>query len=319
MTLLVVATLLSLIGVPVLLMAWLLRRSESLVIWGVKAGAVTAATLALFDLGNWSMLSVYGRYGLLLVVTAALVGGVRRMRRTPVWRRPEGWGWVRFGAAVLLLGAAGAALWEVRGAQEVPPAPVELAFPMDRPPLYVASGGSRPLMNPHMKVGAPAFSAWRGQLWALDLVALYPWGGRARGLYPTQLDRFAIFGAPVYAPCAGSVVRVEGALPDLTPPARDTTNKAGNYVMVKCGPSAYVVLAHLQQGSVAVASGDSVAVGTRLGAVGNSGNSWEPHLHLHAQRGPGTATPLDADPRPMTFGGRFLVRNDVVEAGGTGR
>ena len=51
---------------------------------------------------------------------------------------------------------------------------------------------------------------------------------------------------------------------------------------------------------VTVQSGDSVTTGARLGKIGNSGNSWE-----HAQRSPGGATPLDADPRPMTFDGTF--------------
>lgn len=58
---------------------------------------------------------------------------------------------------------------------------------------------------------------------------------------------------------------------------------------------------------VTVQSGDSVTTGARLGKIGNSGNSWE-----HAQRSPGGATPLDADPRPMTFDGTFPVRNDLL-------
>jgi hypothetical protein len=195
---------------------------------------------------------------------------------------------------------------------QVPPAPVDLTVPLREGAFYVASGGSQPLTNPHMKVGDPALEAWRGQLWALDVVELYPSGTRARGLYPTALDRFAIFGTPVYAPCDGPVTATQDTLPDLVPPARDTTNKAGNYVMLRCGAEAYVLLAHLKQGSLTVQPGDSVATGAHLGAVGNSGNSWEPHLHVHAQRGPGGATILDADPRPMTFDGRFPIRNDLV-------
>jgi hypothetical protein len=46
--------------------------------------------------------------------------------------------------------------------------------------------------------------------------------------------------------------------------------------------------------------------------VGNSGNSDEPHLHIHAQR-PGVLwDPFKGDPLPMRFEGRFLVRNDRI-------
>jgi len=91
--------------------------------------------------------------------------------------------------------------------------------------------------------------------------------------------------------------------------------KAGNYVVLCCGPGAYVFLAHLQHESVQVEPGDSVSTGRQLAAIGNSGNSWEPHLHLSAQRSAGAATVLDADPRPLTFDGRFPIRNGVIRTG----
>jgi hypothetical protein len=64
-----------------------------------------------------------------------------------------------------------------------------------------------------------------------------------------------------------------------------------------------VELAHLQRRSVRVAAGDPVTAGTPLGLVGNSGNTSEPHLHVHAETDAGEGV-------PMTFEGRFLIRND---------
>jgi hypothetical protein len=61
--------------------------------------------------------------------------------------------------------------------------------------------------------------------------------------------------------------------------------------------------------------GDSVTTGTRLGEIGNSGNSWEPHLHLSAQRSPGARTLLDGDPKAMTFDRTFPLRNEVIRKG----
>ena len=42
-------------------------------------------------------------------------------------------------------------------------------------------------------------------------------------------------------------------------------------------------LAHMQRNSVRVAVGDVVKPGDVLGLVGNSGNTSEPHLHIHVQ------------------------------------
>ena len=312
MILLVVSSILSLVVLPTLALIWVALRSECRLLWGLKATAVGSYVLATFYLGSWHMLSYYGRYALLgLFVIMATYGGWHMGRRI-FWTRPEGWQWVGPSLAGLLLLLSGTGLLQVYQAHRVPEDPVHLTFPLRSDAFYVASGGSQSLMNPHMKVGAPKLQRWRGQLWGLDIVQLYPTGNRAKGLYPTVLDQYAIFGTPIYAPCNGVVEAAEESLPDLSPPTRDTTRKAGNYVLLRCAPDAYVLLAHLKRQSVQVQPGDSVTTGTRLGQVGNSGNSWEPHLHVSAQSSVGETTILDADPRPMTFNGAFPVRNAVL-------
>ena len=318
MTLLFVSTIFSLVVVPALTLIWVASRSPCRLLWGLKAAAVGSYILATVYLGGWHMLSYYGRYALLgLFVGMAGYGGWR-MRRRIFWTRPDGWQWAGPLLAGLLLLLSGAGLQQVYQAQRVPENPVNLTFPLRGGAFYVASGGSRALMNPHMKVGAPELRKWRGQLWGIDVVQLYPSGNRAAGPYPTALDRYAIFDTPVYAPCNGIVEATEESLPDLTPPTRDTTRKAGNYVLLRCAPDAHVLLAHLKRQSVQVQPGDSVTTGTRLGRVGNSGNSWEPHLHVSAQSSVGETTILDAEPRPMTFNGAFPVRNDVLRPPSTG-
>ncbi len=47
--------------------------------------------------------------------------------------------------------------------------------------------------------------------------------------------------------------------------------------------------------------------------VGNSGNTGEPHLHIHAQGIGPVGAPLGGDPRPVNFNGRFAVRGDRIE------
>lgn len=57
-------------------------------------------------------------------------------------------------------------------------------------------------------------------------------------------------------------------------------------------------------GSIQVKKGEKVDTNRIIGRVGNSGNTSEPHLHIHAERkGKGV---------PILFNGRFLIRNDLI-------
>ena len=89
----------------------------------------------------------------------------------------------------------------------------------------------------------------------------------------------------------------------------DAVNKAGNFVMIDCGDF-IITLAHMQNGSVAVRVGDNVTLGALVGRIGNSGQTGEPHLHIHAQRGLGAENPFGGEPLPLLIDGRYLVRND---------
>ncbi|RNE48249.1 M23 family metallopeptidase [Corynebacterium alimapuense] len=55
----------------------------------------------------------------------------------------------------------------------------------------------------------------------------------------------------------------------------------GNHVIVAHDDGTAAVYAHLRKDSLTVASGQRVNTGQQLGEVGNTGNSSEPHLHVH--------------------------------------
>jgi hypothetical protein len=57
---------------------------------------------------------------------------------------------------------------------------------------------------------------------------------------------------------------------------------------------------------------DEVRTGEKIGLVGNSGNSTEPHLHIHARSVDASASLNEGDGVPLLFDGRFLVRNSLV-------
>ena len=300
--------------VPVLLIARLfqVRRLSLLASMLYLTGLITyiAATAIA---GVWLALPWYTALAYLSVTAVAVLwrgGDIRTLRWTPA-----GWfGYVEFAVcAAFAAGASGLFVQSVaaRRAPATEPA-INLSFPLTGGAYYVANGGGGELANAHLETLAERARAYRGQSYGVDLVRIDERGLRA-GLTPTSLSHYASVGEPVLAPCEGQVLLVENAAADMTPPARDTSLLAGNFVVLDCGV-AQVFLAHLQQGSVSVRPGQTVLAGARLGAIGNSGNSDEPHLHIHAQRAAaiGSASLLDGTPVPMTFYGRALARNDIV-------
>lgn len=109
---------------------------------------------------------------------------------------------------------------------------------------------------------------------------------------PRSAGLGAIFGADVLAPVAGTVERVRNHVPDNLPGACNHAERWGNYVVIRLDAGGWALLAHLQQGSIAVLPGMRVEVGTLLGRAGNSGRSTFAHLHLQLQSAPepGAAT-----------------------------
>lgn len=130
------------------------------------------------------------------------------------------------------------------------------------------------------------------------------------------------FGRPVLAPSAGRVVRVVEEFEDnegldsfprrsLLDDLRRPDWVYGNYVVLEASPSRFLLLAHLEKGSVVVSKGESVARGDPIARAGNSGNSLSPHLHVHAMD---RADPSDPEVRgvPILFT-RFVEIRGVGE------
>ena len=179
--------------------------------------------------------------------------------------------------------------------------PVRLSSPLRGGAFYVGQGGNSPLINYH--------NTHATQRYAMDILELNDAGTRAASLYPADLERYVIFGRAVRSPCDGTIVAAVDGLADNIPPRRTATHPTGNHVVVACH-GVRVFLAHLQRGSVSVQPGASVAAGDVVGRVGNSGNTSEPHLHVHAVRGGWHGAP--GTPVPILFDGTFAVRNTVL-------
>lgn len=302
------------IGTPLALLAWLWllppgNRLGLLLLVAAAASWITAVELA----GLWLIVP----YWLTSIFALVLIGGSWR-----AWRRrlarfwppgPREW----LGPALcLVLGAAGGLF--IADWIEAHRAPageiVDLARPLGRGNYRIANGGNSATLNAHFMTldqSSARFRPYYGQSLALDIVRLNSLGRTASGLRPSDPAAYAIFGDPVLAPCEGAVVSALDGRHDMSVPRMDRAVMLGNHVILACGPH-HVVLAHFRRGSLRVKIGDKVNIGQPLGQVGNSGNSAEPHLHIHLQR-PGTPTePISGSPVPMTIEGRYLVRNNTL-------
>jgi murein DD-endopeptidase MepM/ murein hydrolase activator NlpD len=141
-------------------------------------------------------------------------------------------------------------------------------------------------------------------------------GLQTRKVWPRSLDDFWIYGHPLLSPVTGQVSAASDGADDQALGASDRTAPLGNYVCIQCDDPdsgrVEVCLAHLRKGSVSVVTGDVVKIGQLVGEIGNSGNSSDPHLHIHVHRPDGSGNPLSGDPIPFRFQGvRVLRRNRV--------
>jgi hypothetical protein len=184
-------------------------------------------------------------------------------------------------------------------------------------PLKVAWGGDSIETNYHAAVP--------DQRWAYDLLAEpYVTGS-------DQLEDYGCYGIPIAAPASGLVTIAHDGEPDEVPGVTSNNLEAptGNYVVIQLPDTGtYLVIAHMKPGSVVVKAGDNVEEGQKIGECGNSGNTSEPHIHIHHQRQDPAVLPInfaeglplyfrDHDGDPMPVGGIEVNGETVTLIGDT--
>jgi serine/threonine protein kinase/murein DD-endopeptidase MepM/ murein hydrolase activator NlpD len=191
---------------------------------------------------------------------------------------------------------------------------VILAAPF-RGEWLVVNGGRSTLINIHYRR--------TNQRDALDLERLA--NGQERTGDHQKWASYPSWGETLYAPVNGKIARVVNDLDDNPVGHADGEHLAGNHVVIDLGNDRFVMMAHLQKGSVLVAEGDAVQIGQPIAKAGNSGNTSHPHLHLQVQSGSDFSAPdLKTYPilfrdvtclrsaRPRTDAPFFVRRNDRI-------
>jgi len=170
---------------------------------------------------------------------------------------------------------------------------------------YVVWGGRDELHNYHTYYAPNAY--------AYDFL-VWKDGATCDNPCATNEDYY-IFGLPILAPADGVVVDALNDRPDMTPGEMDPSIPEGNHVTLEVAEGEYVIMGHMQEGSVAVEVGDPVTAGQQLGRVGNSGNTTEAHLHIHLQDqaayGP-QAESMPMDFHDLDINGEYVARGMPV-------
>ncbi len=285
-----------------------LRRPRSWADWLLRSALVLSLSAYLF-LGGvvWLAIGLPWRWVLIALAIGATIWSCpfRRSGETkyfPSRRR----GWISLIVFALPTGLFLSNLFQIVMAERTPSDPVNLALPLDGDRVAVMHGGQSIIINHHFTTPS--------QKYAVDLVALWPDGTRAKSLSSPNLEDYAIFGMPVVAPCDGDVLAARDDQPETSIGGSNAQAPAGNFALLGCD-GITVLLAHLQPDSLTVDLDTPVSTGQELGLVGSSGNSTEPHLHVHAVEGRVddlTAVISTATAVPITFDGLFLTRNMVL-------
>ncbi len=155
------------------------------------------------------------------------------------------------------------------------PSDVRFRLPLDGS-VMVGWGGPTLAVNYHAMIP--------DQRWAYDLLLTEE--GRTFRNDGTHLEDYYAYGQPVLAPAGGVVRAIHDGDADGAIGQWRFLAAAGNHVILEVASAEFLVIAHLQPRSIAVAPGDHVRAGQIIGRVGNSGNSSEPHVHLHLQDTP---------------------------------
>lgn len=179
-----------------------------------------------------------------------------------------------------VLGAAGGIAFVAYSAKQTPRQTSFSNVVLARAPFdgdwLISWGGENPKDNHH--IGSPP------QDRAIDIRKIIPGSGSQTSQGdPKKNESYGCWAQPINSPIDGIVEVAVDGVPDNIPGELNRPSAMGNYLMLKSPDGFVVVLAHFKQGSVARKAGEKINAGDFLALCGNSGNSTEPHLHMHVQ------------------------------------
>jgi len=300
----IIAIYILLLIIPALFIYWLgFKTNKSKINLLLKLLSVWSYFIFFFYAGTWQFVSYYFRYILLFLLIGATIKALLPFKTLVLFEKKKVWGWTKFVGQVLF-----AVIFVMSCIQLIPgfstdEKGINISFPLKE--AYIWHGGNLEALNYHQ-------ADTSAQHYALDIGKLNKWGLRADGFFPDDLNKYAIYGDTVFAPCDAKVVRVRDSLDNAKIGEEIKVKITGNHIVLEY-ENCLIVFCHLFKNSLLVSVGDTVRKGQPMARVGNSGHTSEPHLHIHAIAGTDTSKILTGHGIPIYFDGKFLIRNDRIK------
>ncbi|NOZ34608.1 MAG: M23 family metallopeptidase [Chlorobi bacterium] len=173
---------------------------------------------------------------------------------------------------------------------------ISIDFPLKHGTFVITSGGSSNMVNAHFEKEPYCY--------AVDIIKLNSYGRMwdKSFLKSEKLFDYPSFNDTVFAPCNGKIIEISDNKEDQP---IGIEGKISNYIRIEYKEKYVIMLAHLKKNSMMVKLNESVISGQPIALIGNSGQSNDPHLHIHLVH-----KRLDIY-MPFKFNGRFPIINDI--------
>ena len=292
--------------VPLLLIVIIsINRQPNILNWLLTVISFGSVIAYMWATARWEMVGIYFRSLFPILFLIACVFSYTRIKKPEIPPKKISvlLGFLLHSALIIFFSGLN---WFSFKGYVSPENTIDFSSPFRSGKQIVLNGGSSPFTNGHFHV--------RPQNYALDFVGLNNLGMRSSSIAGgAVLEDYIIYGEEVYSPLDGKVVVVVDKFDDLNPPETDIENLAGNHILIE-SQGIEILLAHFKKGSIRVSEGDLVTTNSLLGEVGNTGNTSEPHLHIHAEAGGDPKTILNGKAVPFTIDNQFLVRGDIIHS-----
>lgn len=142
--------------------------------------------------------------------------------------------------------------------------------------LLVSNGGRTSTTNNHNR---PVDQGPQNQLYAYDFRT-------ETSDKLKKLEDYPVFGKEILSPGDGIVTQVINGSIDVEIGERDRSVGVGNAIIINHKNQEYSLICHFKHNSIKVKVGDKLKQGQVIGLCGNTGNTFQPHIHYNLQDGP---------------------------------
>ena len=213
---------------PFIFLGWLTFNRGENKLYRIAVASFVVSFLFMMKLGGagWHWFGVLWPLLFLVLLIPSGIFLIKNSKGLPWFPKRGFTSWLGISILCIFAGVFIITIAQVVTSHKYEGKPVELSFPLRNGTYYISHGGSSKAVNHHYPFLA--------QKYALDIVELNNWGIRAKGLLPSNLNAYEIFGDKLFAPCSGEVLSAIDQLSDNAPFQMDTENIAGNHIIVYC-------------------------------------------------------------------------------------